>query len=478
MYPRVGFAAIVALIFAALVPAARAAVPDGGLVRLPDGRVFRIVGGAPLYISTCAYTNGCSGVVNVANLDEYQQYPRDGAIVSGGSDGGIYRFAGGTPLWLSRCNYGAGCDPWIQIDDASYADRDHIRLQPADSTVIRNVDDGGYYRFAGGAPLLVRCDIGPGCVNPQQFDGGTFGRLGSISPGRSNWRSYPADGTTVTNADDGSYVRFAGGAPLPVGPCGSCGAVLVDSRTFALAGTATPSQPHMLAAPVDGTFVNAGSSYYRVAGGAFVALADCAPLGGCPGSVAVDPGTIAGLGGGRLRAMPQDGTVLRGLPSKQLWEIVNGHRRQTFINVTGIDVDDGAIAAIPLEAVVQPGPPVVPAPVPALFSPTLSSAYKVNGTRVRFSSLRVRDVPVGATVVIACHGRGCPFKTKRYKARNGRVDATPDFRHAKLANKAFMTVTVTAASGARKVLTFRFRGGKLPVRTLRCAPPGGKPKTC
>jgi hypothetical protein len=238
----------------------------------------------------------------------------------------------------------------------------------------------------------------------------------------------------------------------------------------------------MLAAPVSGTFVHAGSAYYRVAGGAFVALTDCAPLGGCPGAVAVDPGTISGLGGGRLLAVPKDGTVLRGLPSNTLWEIVNGQRRQTFINVAGIDVDDGAIAAIPLAAVVQPAaPPAIVTPPPAApvpFSPTLSSAYKVKGRKVRFSSRRVRDVPAGATVVIACRGRGCPFKTKRYKPRKGRVDATRDFRHAKLANKAFMIVTVAGANGARKVLTFRFRGGKLPVRTLRCASPGGRLKTC
>jgi hypothetical protein len=58
--------------------------------------------------------------------------------------------------------------------------------------------------------------------------------------------------------------------------------------------------------------------------------------------------------------------------------------------------------------------------------------------------LGVRDVPAGSNVVVACRGRGCPFKSKRYAARNGRVDAIRDFRRARLRKGAQVTVTVTA----------------------------------
>src|SRR5215203_1115914 len=224
---RIGLALLLALLFA---PAAHAAVPDGGLVRV-NGRpeVYRIVGGAPLWVSVCPPdTNGCAGTTVVANLNEYQQYPRDGALTAGGRDGGIYRWAGGAPLWISSCGYGPGCPKVILIDDESMKDWAHVRPYPADGTVIRNVADGGYYRFAGGAPLVVRCDLGAGCVDPTQLDGGTFSQLGSITPGRANMRQYPADGTTVINGDDSAQYRFAGGAPLPIAGCGGC-AVLVDN---------------------------------------------------------------------------------------------------------------------------------------------------------------------------------------------------------------------------------------------------------
>jgi hypothetical protein len=480
MHSRVGLAIAVAMMFAALTSPARAAVPDGGLVRTPDGRVSRIVGGAPLWISSCAYTNNCAGLVSIPNFDGYAQYPADGALANGGSDGGYYRFAGGAPLWVGRCDYGLGCANLIQIDDNAFRVSDHLRQYPKDSTVIRNVDDGGYYRIAGGAALLVRCDIGTGCVNPPQFDAGTFVRLGSVTPGRANLRSYPADGTTLTNADDGTSYRVAGGAPLPVASAG--GGVIIDNRTLLTAGTATPSQPHLRATPDERTLLVAGGTYYRIAGEAAVALTDCSVIGGCDGAVPVDPATIASLGGGRLRALPKDGTVLRGLPSKRLWEIVGGHRRETFIAVDGIDVDDGALEAIATDAVPAPAPlpsaPPTIAPAPAAFAPVISSAYRVDKGRTRFTALGVRDAPNGSRVVVKCAGKGCPYKSKRYAPKKGRVDAARDFRKARLRNGAKVTVTVTGPTGAVKAMSFRIRGNKLPVRKRQCAPPGGKLVTC
>ena len=77
------------------------------------------------------------------------------------------------------------------------------------------------------------------------------------------------------------------------------------------------------------------AAYWRVAGGAAVTLTNCGVLGNCAGAVPVDPATISGGGAGRLLAVPRDGTVLRGMPSNGLWEIIGGQRRQTFVNVAG-----------------------------------------------------------------------------------------------------------------------------------------------
>jgi hypothetical protein len=491
MYSRICIAAVVALMTAVLAPAAAAqVVGDGGLIRV-NGTLYRVVGGAPLPISSCLLS--CPTPVEQKDLSAYRQFPRDGAMAFGSSDGGVYRFAGGAPLWFSRCTYGLGCDGRIQIDETGFRVGGHIRQYPADSTVIRNVDDGGYYRFAGGAPLLLRCDFKPDCDDPTVFDAGTFSQLGSIMPGRKNMRQFPLDGTTVVDGDAGGYYRFAGGAPLPIAPCTTCPAVRVNSQTFTSAGTATPSQPHMLAAPVDGTYLQAGSQHYRVAGGAAVGLTTCAPLGGCAGAVTVDASTIADLGGGRLRAVPIDGTVLRGLPSERLWEIVGGNRHETFIKVAAIDVDDNALEAFPIETapVVMPtpvpAPPPAPGPAPTptpkpepAFAPVIASGYVALNGRTRFTALNIRELPAGSRVDVTCRGKGCPYKSKRYKPRkHGRVDLAKDFRRARLRSGAVVTVRATAPNGAVKLMRFTMRAGnKLPVRKRQCALPGGKLKSC
>ena len=74
------------------------------------------------------------------------------------------------------------------------------------ATVVRNVDDGGYYRFAGGAPLVVRCDIGAGLREPaadrQRHVRRTTARHGGDA---STCAVSRVDGTTVTNIDDGTF---------------------------------------------------------------------------------------------------------------------------------------------------------------------------------------------------------------------------------------------------------------------------------
>src|SRR5262249_46551278 len=111
---------LVVALFAALAPAAHAVEPDGALIRLTTNNfTYRIVGGAPLRILTCNYTNNCEGRKDVANLNGYRAYPKDGAMIKGLSDGGTYRFAGGAPLWISSCGYGGGCAAAIQVDDGS-----------------------------------------------------------------------------------------------------------------------------------------------------------------------------------------------------------------------------------------------------------------------------------------------------------------------------------------------------------------------
>ena|GEM_PF-2378564 len=474
MIPRLLIAA--AFVLAALpTSAAHAVEPDGSLIRSAANNnwTYRIVGGAPIRITSCAPFNACEGRKDVANLNGYRQYPKDGAVVRSLDDNGSYRFAGGAPLWLSSCSYAPTCSGRVDIN--SLADTAHIRTVPANGTVVRNHTDGGYYRFAGGAPLLVRCDMGAGCTAPVMVDGGTMSKLGTATPAKPHLRQYPSNGTVVYNGDDNQHYRFAGGAPLPIAPPASGSKQIIDTRTLVQQGTATASLPHLRPYPADNTFLTAGGIYWRVAGGAAVALMDCSVLSNCAGAVAVDPATITGLGGGRLLAVPKDGTVLRGMPSGRRWEIVGGFRRETFVNVAGVQVDDGAIALIPEPPV--PAPVVVPA-----FKPVISSGYRVYRRYTRFTSLKVRDAQAGSTVTATCSGKrkGCPFKkAKRYKLKGSKLDVRKRwFRKAKLRSGAKVVVRVTSPSGERKQMSFKIRSRKLPTRKTRCSAAGTKLGKC
>jgi hypothetical protein len=471
------FARLLGLLLVSLMmlPAAAQAVePDGALIRLTTNNwTYRIVGGAPLRITDCSYTNGCEGRKDVANLKGYRAYPKDSSIIL--LDGSTYRFAGGAPLWITTCNYAPTCAGRIQVDTGTWTDTAHYKAMPLDNTVIRNVNDGGYYRFAGGAPLLVRCDIGAGCTAPVMVDGRTLSGLGTPIPARPHMTQYPANGTTLVNADDNTRYRVAGRAPLLL-PSTTTGGIIIDARTLVQNGTATAALPHLAAAPAEGTFLTAGGAFYRIAGGAAIQLTNCALLGNCAGAVPVDPATISGRAGGRLLPVPKDGTVLRGLPSNTLWEVVGGVRRQTFVNVAGISVDDAALAAIPL-----PAAPPTPAAPPPTFAPVISSGYNVNRRGTRLTSLKVRDAPVGSKVAVACNSRkrGCPFRSKSYTVVTARTKSVlGKFKNRRLKNKAVVTVKVTSPLGQVKYMTLRVRAKKLPVRSYRCAAPGAKAGKC
>jgi hypothetical protein len=475
---------VVLAVLAALVVAEPAAAqhPDNTLIQVTGKpEVYRVVGGAPVWLSTCGYdpANCPSNIQQVSDLSLYRAYPRDGVTIRNyDPSGAVYRFAGGAPLWMGKCDASSPCPEQYQVDAGSLrlGSPSWIRQYPVDGTVVRNVDDGGFYRFAGGAPLVTRCDIGPGCVNPPTIDNGTIDANGTNGATPPHLRQLPADGTVVHNIDNNTFWRFAGGAPLLLGGCAGCAVVTVDNRTFELDGTARAARPHMLPAPVDGTFLTTGARTFRVAGSGVVQVFDCSHLGGCPGAVAIDDHTIGSRAGGRLLGSPKDGTILRALPSKTNWEIISGKRRQTYANVTSwVEVDDAALGAIAVDT--TPAPPVIK----EAFAPLITGRYNLKSRRTRFTALSVRSLPAGAKVVITCKGgksKGCPYKKKSYTPTKGRIDAMKSFRKARLRAKAVVTVTVTAADGQRKLTKWTMRATKLPKRADSCAPAGARLKRC
>jgi hypothetical protein len=331
---------------------------DGGLVRTPDGRIHRIVGGAPLWISRCDYTNGCAGVVNVADLSGYRPYPRDGALLGNVDNGGIYRFAGGAPLWISSCSYAPGCDGVVEVDAHPLSVNDHIRAHPADGTLVANHRDGGIYRFAGGAPLWISsCDYAPGCNGVVALDGGTFDRNGAIS-GAPRMRAHPADGSYLRIRATGDFLRAAGGAALRLSECG-----VLD--------------------------------------------------GACAGAVAIDNGTLqhAGAlsGASRLRAAPADGTTLHGRPSDARWTVTGGRRFPAPGDAPGVQVNDSTVDTFapepaPAPGVAPPSPPTADPPsADAVLTGLIDQAARLRLRRLARrgrATLRL-EAPVAGTVTLA-----------------------------------------------------------------------------
>jgi len=81
-------------------------------------------------------------VVAVTDLRAFRAYPRDGARVANRDDGGIYRFAGGAPLWISSCDYAPGCGGVVEVDAHAFNVNDHMLPVPADGTLISSQRDG------------------------------------------------------------------------------------------------------------------------------------------------------------------------------------------------------------------------------------------------------------------------------------------------------------------------------------------------
>jgi CSLREA domain-containing protein len=93
--------------------------------------------------------------------------------------------------------------------------------------------------------------------------------------------------------------------------------------------------------------------------------------------------------------------------------------------------------------------------------------------------LTVTRVPHGGKVAVTCHGRGCPFQTRTFAPRRGRVVLAPAFKHNPLHAGTTLEVKVIAANQVGEVETFEIRSGQPPAVNHECLPPGTRrPARC
>ncbi|HWK28034.1 MAG TPA: putative metal-binding motif-containing protein [Solirubrobacter sp.] len=100
----------------------------------------------------------------------------------------------------------------------------------------------------------------------------------------------------------------------------------------------------------------------------------------------------------------------------------------------------------------------------------------------RFTTLQVKNVPLGATVHVTCKGKGCPkgLTGKGYTKRNAFGTVTlAKFIKKPLRTGTAITVVVSKPNAISAVKILTVRAAKKPLITTRCQPPGAKrPVAC
>ena len=111
---------------------------------------------------------------------------------------------------------------------------------------------------------------------------------------------------------------------------------------------------------------------------------------------------------------------------------------------------------------------------------TVSARWSVRGANVRLRRLRAAKLPSGATVLVRCIGRRCPFTRRTAANQKGtRLDLLDTLGPAVRRLRAGQTVEVlvTAHGYAGKLVRWRLRRGHKPTAVRRCVPLGNtKPR--
>ena len=149
--------------------------------------------------------------------------------------------------------------------------------------------------------------------------------------------------------------------------------------------------------------------------------------------------------------------------------------RPGVVDVADNGIDENCDGA---DAVTPPPPAVVQsAAAPASEQILVTVAYfaKASKKTTKFSTLQVKNVPLGSTVTVTCTGKGCPsgLKGKGFVKRNafGTVTLAKFIKKAlRAGNKITVVVAKPGAISAVKIVTLR--ASKKPLIATRCQPPG------
>jgi hypothetical protein len=181
-----------------------------------------------LHLSTCAYTN-CAAAVTVDSypinvLDHLNAVPSNGSLIRNGDNGNVYDVVGGAPLHLSNCNY-TNCGAAVTVDSYPINILDHLNAVPSDGSFIYAGDSGAYYRVAGGAALLLtNCAALGGCTGSVTLDSYPV-------TSHDHLNATPVDGTVLVGEPSGNtWVIKAG---KKTASASTAGGIAVNDATVA-----------------------------------------------------------------------------------------------------------------------------------------------------------------------------------------------------------------------------------------------------
>ncbi|HKN92688.1 MAG TPA: hypothetical protein VJU60_00025, partial [Thermoleophilaceae bacterium] len=100
---------------------------------------------------------------------------------------------------------------------------------------------------------------------------------------------------------------------------------------------------------------------------------------------------------------------------------------------------------------------------PTASKAKLSSRFKVKGKNTLVRKLVLTGVPTGAKVTVHCKGHGCPFRSKTFTAKHGKVSLSKVFKGRKLGKGAKIEVDVTVSGAPKQIFKLTTRTGKKPL---------------